>query len=76
VGREAAAERWGLDTLEAIARTDSSRAASAVLGLHHSSVQSRQNRLEHLLGFKLGTADGRTRAMAALTLYRLLGTHG
>jgi hypothetical protein len=74
--RESAMEPWGLDTLEAIARTDSSRAASAVLGLHHSSVQSRQSRLEQLLGFKLGTADGRTRAMAALTLYRLLEAPG
>lgn len=69
--REAAAEPWGLDTLEAVARTESSRAASAVLGLHHSTVQSRQTRLEELLGFKVGTADGRTRAMVALTLYRL-----
>jgi DNA-binding PucR family transcriptional regulator len=42
-----------------------------VLGLHHSTIQSRQARLEELLGFKLGTADGRTRAMIALTLHRL-----
>lgn len=69
--REAAKEPWGLDTLEAVARTESSRAASAVLGLHHSTVQSRQARLEELLGFRLGTADGRTRAMVALTLHRL-----
>jgi hypothetical protein len=69
--REATGEPWGLDTLEAVARTESSRAASAVLGLHHSTVQSRQSRLEELLGFKLGTADGRTRAMIALTLHRL-----
>jgi hypothetical protein len=69
--REAAGEPWGLDTLEAVARTDSSRAASAVLGLHHSTIQSRQARLEELLRFRLGTADGRTRAMVALTLHRL-----
>ena len=69
--REAAGESWGLDTLEAVARTESSRAASAVLGLHHSTIQSRQARLEELLGFRLGTADGRTRAMVALTLHRL-----
>jgi hypothetical protein len=69
--REAAGEPWGLDTLEAVVRTDSSRAASAVLGLHHSTIQSRQSRLEDLLGFRLGTADGRTRAMVALTLHRL-----
>ena len=62
---------WGLDTLEAVARTESSRAASAVLGLHHSTVQSRQARLEEMLGFRPGTADGRTRLMVALTLYRL-----
>jgi sugar diacid utilization regulator len=69
--REAGAEPWGLDTLEAVARTDSSRAASAILGLHHSTVQSRATRLEDLLGFRLGTAEGRTRAMVALALYRL-----
>lgn len=67
-------EPWGLDTLEAVARTESSRAASAVLGLHHSTVQSRQARLEELLGFRLGTADGRTRAMVGLALYRLAGS--
>jgi hypothetical protein len=69
--REAAGEPWGLDTLEAVARTESSRAASAVLGLHHSTVQARQLRLEDLLGFKIGTADGRTRVMVALAAYRL-----
>ena len=68
---DVALEPWGLDTLEAVARTDSSRAASAVLGLHHSSVQSRQTRLEEVMGFKIATADGRTRAMIALALYRL-----
>jgi hypothetical protein len=72
--REAAVEPWGLDTLEAVARTESSRAASAVLGLHHSTIQSRQARLEELLRFRLGTSEGRTRAMVALTLHRLTGT--
>jgi len=69
--RDSSRESWGLDTLEALARTDSIRAASAVLGLHHSTVQTRQARLEELMGFKLGTADGRTRLMVAVTLHRL-----
>ena len=68
---EVAQEPWGLDTLEAVARTESSRAASAVLGLHHSTVQARATRLEEVLGFRTGTADGRTRLMVALTLHRL-----
>lgn len=73
--REAAREPWGLDTLEAVARTESSRAASAVLGLHHSTVQARLARLEELLGFRLATADGRTRTTAGLVLYRLTAPH-
>lgn len=72
--REAAREPWGLDTLEAVVRTESSRAASAVLGLHHSTVQTRLARLEDLLGYRLATADGRTRATAALVLHRLTPT--
>ena len=66
-----AAESWGLETLEAVVRTDSTRAASAVLGVHHSTTQTRQARLEEILGFRVGTADGRVRAAVALTLHRL-----
>lgn len=66
-----AIEESGTELIEALARTDSARAASATLGLHHSTVQVRQARLEQLLGFKVGTAEGRTRLMIALALHRL-----
>jgi methyl acetate hydrolase len=64
-------EVWGLDTLEALAATDSVRAAAQVLGLHHSTVQTRIARIEHDLGFGVTAPSGRQRAAAALHLHRL-----
>ncbi|NCT92485.1 LysR family transcriptional regulator [Cellulomonas sp. APG4] len=70
----AAREPWALDTLEALARTESVRAAAQLLGLHHSTVQARQAHLEEQLGFGVGTAPGRVRVAAALVLHRLRTT--
>ncbi|KGM13684.1 CdaR family transcriptional regulator [Cellulomonas bogoriensis 69B4 = DSM 16987] len=70
----AAREPWGLDTLEALSMTESVRAAAQVLGLHHSTVQARQQHLEDLLGFRVGTAPGRVRVATALVLHRLMTT--
>lgn len=64
-------EPWGLDTLEALAATDSVRAAAQVLGLHHSTVQTRIARIEHDLGFDVTAPSGRQRAAVALHLHRL-----
>lgn len=70
----AATEPWVLETAEALATTDSVRAAAQALGLHHSTVQARQVHLEELLGFPVGTARGRVRVAAALVLHRLRTT--
>lgn len=66
-----ASEPWVLDTLEAVSRTDSVRAAAHLLGLHHSTVQARQSQLDELLGFAVGSAPGRVRVAAALVVHRL-----
>ncbi|WP_149205213.1 helix-turn-helix domain-containing protein [Actinotalea subterranea] len=66
-----AAEPWGLETLEALAATDSVRAAAQVLGLHHSTLQSRLTRMQRDLGFDVTAAHGRHRALVALSLHRL-----
>lgn len=58
------------DTLEALALSESARVASARLGLHHSTVQSRQLRLEEALGFHITTPMGRTRVLVALAVVR------
>jgi hypothetical protein len=60
-----------LDTLEALAISDTVRAAAALLGLHHSTVQQRQTRIEATLGFRLASPAGRTRALVALVAYRV-----
>jgi hypothetical protein len=66
-----AEEPWGLETLEALAATDSVRAAAQILGLHHSTVQSRISHVERDLGFDVTSSSGRHRVAAALSLYRL-----
>ncbi len=66
-----AEEPWGLETLEALASTDSIRAAAQLLGLHHSTVQTRIARVERDLGFPVTSQAGRQRAVVALMLHRL-----
>lgn len=66
-----AQETWGLETLEALAATDSVRAAAQLLGLHHSTVQGRIGRIERDLGFDVTSSSGRQRVTAALLLHRL-----
>jgi len=57
--------------LDALAASDSLRAAASTLGFHHSTVQSRAEELSGKLGFDVRTARGRTRLSVALALYRL-----
>lgn len=66
-----AAERWVIPTVDAIVGSDSLRAAATELGLHHSTMQVRRDRLVRLLGYDLDSPAGRTRLTIALTLYRL-----
>lgn len=65
-----ARDPWVIDTLEALASTDSARQAASLLGLHHSTVQARQAQLEAALGYKASEYLGRTRIMLALAGYR------
>ncbi len=60
-----------LDTLEALAVSDTIRGAAALLGLHHSTVQQRQTRIEAVIGFRIASPAGRTRALVALAAYRV-----
>jgi hypothetical protein len=60
-----------VDTLEALAVSDSIRGAANLLNLHHSTVQQRQARLEETLGFHITSPAGRTRVLVALASLRL-----
>jgi hypothetical protein len=62
----------GADTLlEAIASTESLRAAGVEVGLHHSTVQSKAAHFSEALGFDLRSPQGRVRLSLALALHRL-----
>lgn len=60
--------------LDAIATTDSLRAAGVEVGLHHSTVQARAAQFSEDLGFDLRSPQGRVRLSLALALYRLATT--
>ena len=60
-----------LPTLDALAHAGTARAAAAVLGVHHSTVQSRLAAAAAALGYDPRTPDGRTRYVLARTLQRL-----
>jgi hypothetical protein len=68
------AQPKALVLLEAIAVTNSLRAAADEVGLHHSSVQSRTADYSRALGFDILTAAGRVRLSLVLTLFRLSTT--
>lgn len=57
--------------LDALAQTESVRAAAQQLRLHHSTVQTKVTALEHSLGFDVRTPRGRVRLTLALALHRL-----
>jgi sugar diacid utilization regulator len=65
-----AAEPPALDTLEALALSDTVRGAAALLGLHHSTVQQRQTRLEEMIGYRISSPLGRARTLVALAVHR------
>lgn len=60
-----------VETLEALALSESIRGAASLLNLHHSTVQQRQARLEETLGFHITSPAGRTRVLVALASLRL-----
>jgi hypothetical protein len=68
------AQPKALALLEAIAATNSLRAAADEVGLHHSTVQSRTAEYSQALGFDILTAAGRVRLSLVLTLFRLSTT--
>jgi len=59
------------DVLRALAEAESIRAASATLGMHHSTLQARQESLTRELGYDPRTVLGRARYVAADLLLRL-----
>jgi PucR-like helix-turn-helix protein len=69
--RVTSAYSWALATLTTVAAEPSLRGAAGVLHVHHSTLQSRVELLEHRLGYTVTTPAGRTRLTIALTL-RLL----
>ena len=66
-----AADHAALPTLDALAHAGTARAAASVLGLHHSTVQTRLAAAGAALGYDPRTPDGRTRYVLARTLQRL-----
>jgi sugar diacid utilization regulator len=71
VEKARAAAPWVLETLVAVARAASLRAAAAALTLHHSTLQECLTHAEHLLGWSVRTPHGRLRLQLALALRRL-----
>jgi hypothetical protein len=67
----AALEPRSLELLDALASTESMRAAATLLGLHHSTVQQQASVLADLLGYDPRTPAGRVRFTLARTLHRL-----
>ncbi|MFG3258670.1 hypothetical protein [Streptomyces sp. NPDC048172] len=61
------------DVLRTLVEADSIRSAAAVLGMHHSTVQARNEALTHALGYDPRTNVGRMRYIAAELLLRLTG---
>ncbi|MFB2599681.1 helix-turn-helix domain-containing protein [Herbiconiux sp. P17] len=81
VGAVAAEARGGndritdaLEVLDALARTDSVRAAATLAGVHHSTMQARAADLAEVLGFDPRMPAGRVRLSDALRLHRLATT--
>lgn len=63
----------GIATLDALTEASTVRAAAALLGVHHSTVNARLNSLTSTLGYDPRTPEGRTRfalARILLTLHR------
>jgi hypothetical protein len=62
------------EVLDAVVRHESLRAASAALGMHHSTVQARHEALTRDLGYDPRSTLGRARYVAAELLLRLRRT--
>jgi PucR C-terminal helix-turn-helix domain len=64
-----------LPLVETVLDTESLRAASVELGVHHSTLQAKVAELSSALGFDLRSPAGRTRLSLALRLYLLDTNH-
>ncbi len=71
LGRAGTTAPWVLASLEAIAASNSLRAAATALTVHHSTLQDRLAHAEHLLGWSVQDPHGRLRLQLALALRRL-----
>ncbi|MET8829557.1 helix-turn-helix domain-containing protein [Streptomyces sp. NPDC004610] len=69
-----AAEPWGPQTLHALTTTDSVRAAAALCGVHHSTLQARCEQISAATGYDTRGATGRVRLTLDLAAYRLVTT--
>ncbi|GAA5169674.1 helix-turn-helix domain-containing protein [Amycolatopsis dongchuanensis] len=69
--RAASEGPWVLTTLVTVADSTSLRAAAAELVVHHSTLQDRLDRVEHVLGWSVREPRGRLRLQLALALRRL-----
>lgn len=63
---------WLLETLHAIATTDSLRAAATALVVHHSTLQKRLAQVSRMLGSDVITPNGKLRLQVALLVRRLM----
>ncbi len=63
-----------LETLLAVASTDSLRQAARIVHLHHNSVAHRVERAERVLGFSCTEPYGRARLLLTLTVHRLFAS--
>ncbi|MGX1676414.1 helix-turn-helix domain-containing protein [Streptomyces sp. NPDC055400] len=68
---EVAGRPWGPDTLEALATTDSVRAAAQRCGVHHSTLQARCERIAARLGYHPVSTTGRLRLALDLAAHSL-----
>jgi hypothetical protein len=64
-------DRRTRDVLDALVNTESLRAASTVLGMHHSTVQARHEALTRELGYDPRSPLGRARYLTAELLLRI-----
>lgn len=71
VAKAADGQDSALDTLDAVLISGTLRGAAEILGIHHSTLQSRIAALERTVGFPLADTAGRQRLRVALAVHRL-----
>jgi methyl acetate hydrolase len=66
-----AAHPWAIPTVDALVRTSSVRQAARLVGVHHSTLQTRLTALTDSLGFDPADGFGRSRLATAYLVWRL-----